>query len=276
MTYTPNRTVFFISDRTGITAETLGRSLITQFDKISFTQIALPFIDSIEKAKELVNQINATFKETGVRPILFTTIIQDDIRQIITNSDGFFIDFVHTFIEPLEVELQAKSTHSVGLSHSVQDSTEYHKRIEAVNYALANDDGSTIQNYGQADLILIGVSRSGKTPTSLYLAIQFGLRVANYPITEEDMGAHKLPPALAPYQKKILGLTIEPLELHNIRELRRPNSPYANLEQCQKEVAFVEVLYQEEKIPSLSSTHRSIEELATKIMSIMGIKRVMQ
>ncbi len=268
------RTVFFISDRTGITAETLGHSLITQFDKMSFTQVTLPFIDTEEKASEAVDKINLACKTDGVRSIVFSTVIDDAIRTQLSASQGFFMDFVHTFIGPLEKELGIKSNHTVGRSHGVGNIQIYDMRIEAVNYALRHDDGATTQQYEKADLILLGVSRSGKTPTSLYLAMQFGLMVANYPLTEEDMRpGMTLPTPLQPYHAKLFGLTITPKQLQSIRSIRRPNSPYSNLEQCRREVQFVEALYTQEKIPYLSSTNRSIEELATKMMDIMSIER---
>jgi regulator of PEP synthase PpsR (kinase-PPPase family) len=267
------RTVFFISDRTGITAETLGHSLITQFDEMSFTQVTLPFIDTEEKAAESVDKINQAFETEGVRPIVFSTVIDDAIRTQLEASRGFFMDFVHTFIGPLEKELGVKSNHTVGRTHGVGNIHAYDMRIEAVNYALRHDDGASFQQYEKADLILLGVSRSGKTPTSLYLAMQFGLMVANYPITEEDMRLSGLPTPLLSYRTKLFGLTIAPKQLQHIRSIRRPNSHYSDLEQCRREVQFVEALYTQEKIPYLSSTNRSIEELATKIINVMSIER---
>lgn len=269
-----NRSVFFISDRTGITAETLGHSLITQFDSVHFASHTLPFVDTLEKAHEAILKINEACTRDNKPAIVFCTVIDDSIRQLLKTSQGFVIDFVETFIGPLERVLEAKSNHTVGRSHGVTDRKDYNLRIEAVNYALAHDDGASTRHYELADLILLGVSRSGKTPTSLYLAMQFGLRVANYPITEEDMkGNAVLPNALTPYRNKLFGLSITAQELHQIRELRRPNSRYSELAQCLQEVQFVEQLFQREKIPFLSSSNRSIEELATKIMSILGIER---
>ena len=268
-----NRAVFFISDRTGITAETLGHSLITQFDTVNFIPTTLPFIDNPEKTLEAIALINEAHHRYERLPLVFCTVIDDKIRQLLKTSNAFVIDFVETFIGPLEKVLSTKSNHTVGRSHGVTDRKDYNLRIEAVNYALNHDDGASTRQYELADFILIGVSRSGKTPTSLYLAMQFGLRVANYPITEEDMNNPALPAALSPYRKKLFGLTITAQELHHIRQLRRPNSRYGELEQCAKEISFVENLFQREQIPFLSSSNRSIEELATKIMSILEIKR---
>jgi [pyruvate, water dikinase]-phosphate phosphotransferase / [pyruvate, water dikinase] kinase len=269
------RTVFFLSDRTGITAETLGLSLISQFGDIDFTQVTLPFVDSIEKALEATNRINQAHASDKEKPLIFATIINDDIRQTLQKSQGFYVDFFNSFIPSLETELKIKSSHTMGRTHSVGDSHVYNTRIEAVNYALNYDDGARTTGYDSADVILVGVSRCGKTPTSLYLAMQFGIRAANYPLTEEDLTGTtpQLPQLLRPHRNKLFGLTIDPMRLHAIRLGRKPNSRYATLEQCEHEIKAVENLFHQEKIPYLSSTNLSIEELATKLMVISGIER---
>lgn len=267
------RTVFFISDRTGITAETLGLSLISQFEDILFTQITIPFVDSIEKAKETTNRINQAHIADGLNPLVFATIINSDIRSILQHSHCYYLDFFHTFIPGLEHELNMHSVNVMGKFHGVGNRQDYNTRIESVNFALAYDDGARSQGYDSADVILVGVSRCGKTPTSLYLAMQYGVRAANYPLTEEDLKNHHLPKILVPYKEKLFGLTIDPKRLHTIRSSRKPNSQYATLEQCKHEVKVVEALFHQENIPYLSSTNLSIEELATKLMVISGIER---
>ncbi len=267
------RTVFFISDRTGITAENLGLSLISQFEGIHFTQITLPFVDSIEKAVDATNRINQSVSPDGEQPIVFATIINPDIREILQRSKSCYLDYFKTFIPTLEKELDAVSANVMGRSHGVGNSHAYNTRIEAVNFALNYDDGARTTGYETADVILIGVSRCGKTPTSLYLAMQFGIRAANYPITDADLDATTLPKALRPHRRKLFGLTIDPKRLHAIRSSRSPESKYATLEQCEREVKAVENLFQHEKIPFLSSTNLSIEELATKLMVISGLNR---
>lgn len=267
------RTVIFLSDRTGITAETLGLSLISQFDGISFTHITLPFVDSIEKAYDATNRFEEAFQQDGERPLVFSTIINPVIRELLSQTNAYVVDFFKAFIPGLEDELKLPSLNVMGRIHSVGNSQAYNTRIEAVNYALNYDDGARTTGYDSADVILIGVSRSGKTPTSLYLAMQFGIRAANYPLTDEDINATTLPKLLQPYRKKLFGLTIDPKRLHAIRSHRRPNSQYATEAQCIREVNAVEAMFQHEQIPFLSSTNLSIEELSTKLIFITGIER---
>lgn len=267
------RTVFFLSDGTGITAETLGLSLITQFEGIHFNQVTLPFIDSIEKAREAVERINQSARDEGEKPLVFATNVIPTFREILNKSNACYLDFFHTFIPVLEKELGVSSANVMGRSHGVKNTNAYNTRIEAVNFALNFDDGARTSHYELADMILVGVSRCGKTPTSLYLAMQYGIRAANYPITEEDLPSFRLPKLLEPHRAKLLGLTIDPVRLHAIRTHRRPNSQYATPEQCRQEVKAVEAIFDRENIPYLSSTNLSIEELATKLMVISGIER---
>ncbi|MCO7226858.1 pyruvate, water dikinase regulatory protein [Pleionea sp. CnH1-48] len=267
------RKVFFISDRTGITAEMLGQSLLSQFDEGKFDQESAPFIDTIDKANAMREKINEAAERDGVKPIIFDTIVQPDIREVILDSQGLVLDFFQTFIGPLEKELNLKSNFSVGKTHAYDKKGRYDTRIDAINFALNNDDGTTTRYYDEADIILIGVSRCGKTPTSLYMAMQFGIFAANYPFTEDDMDNLRLPPALKKHKKKLFGLTINPNRLHEIRTERRANSTYASLKQCQYELREVEALLRREKVPVLNTTSKSIEEIATKIMVQSGLKR---
>ncbi len=267
------RKVFFVSDRTGITAEMFGQSLLSQFEKTQFDEMTLPFIDTVTKAKKACKLIEDAFKETNLKPIVFDTIVTPELRKIIQSSGAMVLDFFHTFIGPLEEELAENSNFSVGKTHSLNNGQAYDSRIDAVNYALNNDDGITTRHYADADVILIGVSRCGKTPTSLYMAMQFGIKAANYPFTEDDMEKLTLPADLKTYKSKIFGLTINPNRLHEIRTERKANSKYASLSQCQYEVREVESLYRREKIPNLNTTTRSIEELTTKILAATGLKR---
>ncbi|RCX24807.1 hypothetical protein DFQ59_11526 [Thioalbus denitrificans] len=267
------RTVFFISDRTGITSETLGHSLLTQFENIEFNLVRLPYLDTPEKARKLVRLIEDAHAHEGQRPIVFSTLLDDEIRVIVSRSQALMLDFFDTFIGPLEQELGVESTHKVGRSHGVGDFAIYNARIEAVNYALAHDDGVSTQHYGAADIILLGVSRSGKTPTCLYLALQFGVRAANYPLTEEDLDRDALPSVLIPYKKKLFGLLIDARRLQQIREQRRPNSRYASPQQCRDEVRRIQQMFRSERMPFIDTTNRSIEEIATTVMAETGIQR---
>ena len=260
-----NRTVFFVSDGTGITAETFGHSVLTQFD-LKFKQVRLPFIDTIEKAYEAVRKINDAFDAEGNRPIVFSTLVQAELAGVVFKSKGLHMDLIQTFVAPLEQELGIKSTHSVGRSHNIADTEEYKNRIEAINYSLAHDDGQSNKNLSNADVILVGVSRSGKTPTTLYLAMQYGIKAANYPLIPDDFERGKLPSALPAFKGKIFGLSIAPERLSEIRNERRPGSKYASLANCRYEVNEAEAMMKREGIHWLSSTAKSIEEIATTIL----------
>ena len=267
------RTVFFVSDRTGITAEALGRSLMSQFDGAGFRQVTLPFIASVDKADAAVARINATGIEDGVRPVVFSTIVDDTMRVIIHRSEALCLDFFDAFIGPLERELGMKSSHTAGRAHASASDAAYINRIEAVNFALANDDGITTRNYPKADVVLVGVSRSGKTPTCLYLALQFGIFAANYPLTEDDLQRGRLPEVLLPFREKLYGLTIEPARLQQIRHQRRPDSRYASSDQVRYEVERAENIFRAAGVPHMNTTPPSREEIASTILHQTGIKR---
>ncbi|HSY26856.1 MAG TPA: pyruvate, water dikinase regulatory protein [Burkholderiaceae bacterium] len=261
----PARTVFFVSDGTGITAETFGHSVLTQFD-LRFKQNRLPFIDTLDKAYSAVREINHAFEKDGKRPIIFSTLVKADLSAVIRQSKGMHMDLVQTFVEPLEQELGVKSTHTIGRSHNIADSDAYKNRIEAINFSLAHDDGQSDKNLAAADVILVGVSRSGKTPTSLYLAMQYGIKAANYPLIPEDFERGKLPSGLLPFKSKIFGLSIAADRLSEVRNERRPGSKYAALENCRYEINEAEKMMRREGIRWMSSTAKSIEEIATMIL----------
>lgn len=267
------RCVFMISDGTGLTAESIGNSLVSQFERLDLEKQTIPYIDSIEKAQQIVQQVNQCFEETGLRPLIFMTLVDSKISACIKQSHARVFDLFSDYLGPLEEELQLKSSFRVGKTHGVADLQTYTHRIDAVNYTLAHDDGIKLGGYAEADIILIGVSRSGKTPSCLYMALQFGILAANYPLTEEDLSHLRLPESLRPHKSRLFGLTIDPSRLHEIRNERRPNSRYASLEQCRIEVNEVETMYRNESIPYLNSTRFSIEEIVTKIMATSGIKR---
>jgi regulator of PEP synthase PpsR (kinase-PPPase family) len=267
------RTVFFVSDGTGITAQMLGHSLLTQFEGVEFKQITLPFVDSIEKAEECLSRIEAESANGSGQPVVFSTLVNQDVRQVVRKAKALFIDFFETFIDPLEAGLGIKSSHTIGRSHSAMDKKEYQQRIEAINFAMAHDDGASHRELGEADVILVGVSRSGKTPTSLYLALQFGVKAANYPLIPEDFQRMQLPEALRSQKGKLYGLTIAPERLHEIRKERRPDSRYADLENCRFEIEEAAKLMRREGIRSMNSTSKSIEELATTILRELKIPR---
>lgn len=267
------RSVFFVSDGTGITAETLGHSLLAQFENVTFDETTLPYIDSVEKAQAAVMAINSTAEADGVRPIIIDTIVDAEVRATIAKANALMLDVFESFVGRLEKELHEHSCNAVGKSHSIVNNESYSIRIDAVHFALENDDGARTRHYDKADLILTGVSRSGKTPTSLYMALQFGIYTGNYPITEEDLDDLRMPGPLKEHKRKLFGLTIDPERLMAIRQGRKPDSRYASLHQCQQEVRAAEALFNKEGIPYINTTHLSIEEISTKILATTGIKR---
>jgi regulator of PEP synthase PpsR (kinase-PPPase family) len=267
------RSAFFISDRTGITAEMLGHSLLTQFEQVGFTETTLPFIDTVAKANAAVQAINEAGLRDGVRPLVFSTLVDQEISAVVVKAQALVLDCFQVFIAPMEAELKLQSSHAVGRSHSLANGSSYFRRIDAVNYAMSYDDGQSTKDLENADVILVGVSRSGKTPTCLYLALQYGVRAANYPLIPEDFGAMKLPSTLNRLRDKLFGLTILPDRLHQIRSERRPGSQYASLSNCTVEVREAETLMRSEAIPFLDTTSRSIEELASTILHKANLQR---
>jgi len=260
------RHAFFVSDRTGITAEMLGHSLLAQFEDVQFKETTLPFVDSIERANEAVRQINDASLADGIRPLVFSTLVDPEVSAVIAQARALYLDCFQVFISPMEKELGVRHSHEIGRSHRVRNTNEYHSRIEAVNFCLAHDDGVSTKELHEADVILVGVSRSGKTPTCLYMGLQYGIRAANYPLIPEDFQDMKLPNRLHKYRRKLFGLTITAPRLAHIRNERRPNSKYAELDNCQYEIDRAEMLMREEGIPYLDATNRSIEELAATIV----------
>ena len=261
------RTVFFLSDRTGITAEMLGNSLLTQFEDMPFQRVTIPFVDSLEKVAAAIRQVNETADREGRRPIVISSVVDEVMSEIIRrDARALTLDMFQIFIQPLEAELGAKSSHAAGRTHGMANSHEYFARMEAINFTQAHDDGAATRDLGKAQVILVGVSRCGKTPTSLYLALQFGVRAANFPLTPDDFVDKKLPSSVVPFHDQLFGLTIHPDRLREIREERRPRSKYASLESCRYEVREAEAMMQRENIPMLDTSSKSIEEIAATIL----------
>jgi hypothetical protein len=250
----------------------MGHSLLTQFDGLEFRPITLPFVSDVAKAQDVVAKINRASAESGVKPIIFATLVQDEVREAVKQADALFLDFFEAFLGPMEQELATRSTHRAGRAHGIADQQVYEARINATNFALANDDGSG-RDYAHSDVILVGVSRSGKTPTCLYLALQYGVCAANYPLTEDDLESGRLPAILLPYRHKLYGLTIDPLRLQQIRNERRPGSRYSSAQQVQYELRAAEALFQRNGLAYLNTTECSIEEIASRILDSTGIER---
>jgi regulator of PEP synthase PpsR (kinase-PPPase family) len=268
------RPVFYVSDGTGITAETIGHSLLTQFANVRFVTDRLPFVDTLEKARAASDAIRRAGEEYGVRPVVVNSCVDPGLNAAIAESGALMLDVFAPFIEPLERELNMQRQSQVGRAHGMVDFDVYHRRINAMNYALAHDDGVSM-DYSEADLILVGVSRAGKTPTCVYLALHHGLRAANYPLTEEDLESDRLPAKLRQHRSKLFGITIDPVRLQQIRQERRPNSRYAQLDTCRREVAAAEELLRNEGIQMLSTTHASIEEISSRVLEVLGLNREM-
>ena len=268
------RPVFYLSDGTGITAETIGHSLLTQFGGSRFRTDRLPFVDTAAKAREAAIRIRAAGEAAGTRPIVVSSCVDGELTTLVAESGALMLDVFAPFIEPLERELGQTREQRVGQAHGIVDFESYHRRINAMNYALTHDDGMKL-DYSDADLILVGVSRAGKTPTCVYLALHHGVKAANYPLTPDDLEEERLPAKLRQHRAKLFGLTIDPMRLRQIRQERRANSRYAELDTCKREVAQAEAMLRREGIEMLSTTHASIEEISSRVLESLGINREM-
>ena len=267
------RAVFFLSDQTGVTAETLGHSLITQFVGQNYRQVTLPFIDNEDKAREAVERINLAGERGSLKPVVFSTLVQPNLREIVRGSDGLHLDIFDAFLKPLATEFDEKPTYTLGVAHGMSDIDAYMKRIEACNFALANDDGGVSRNYDKADVILVGVSRSGKTPTCLYLALQYGVYAANFPLTDDELEDGSLPSVLLKQKQKLFGLTIAPQRLQQIRKERRPQGRYSSAQQVRFELREADKIFRRYGIPHVDTTKFSIEEISSRILDSTGVER---
>ncbi|MFY8274868.1 posphoenolpyruvate synthetase regulatory kinase/phosphorylase PpsR [Pseudoalteromonas sp. SSDWG2] len=265
------RSAFYISDGTAITAEVFGNATLSLFP-MEFEHTTIPFVETTKKALQVKAQIEQAAARSNEKPIVFFTFVNPELSEIILSSNAVCYDFISAFSKQLQGELGVEPVPKVHRTHSIHEQS-YDYRIAAVNYALANDDGANIKDYQQADVILVGVSRSGKTPTSLYLALQYGIKAANYPLTPDDLDSGELPKCLQPYKNKLFGLTIAPERLAAIRNERMANSKYASLRQCRIEIREVEMMYKRFRIPHYNSTHHSVEEMSAKIMAETGLQR---
>jgi len=267
------RTVFFVSDQTGVTAETMGHSLLTQFQGTPYQSVSLPFVASVAQADEVVARIDAAARDSALRPIVFATLVDDQVRARLQRANALYLDFFDAFLGRMEAELGMPSAHASGRAHGMADLETYTARINATNFALANDDGSGNRDYAAADVVLVGVSRSGKTPTCLYLALQYGVLAANYPLTDDELENPDLPAVLRPFRGKLFGLSINPERLQQIRQERRPNSRYASSQQVHYELRAAQAMFARAGIPSLDTTECSIEEIASRILDRQRIER---
>lgn len=272
---TPSRHVFFVSDGTGITAETLGSTLLTQFEGFEFHQTALPFITTAEKARSTVDYINHVAESSASRPLVFSTTVSDEVRAELRKANALFLDLFDSFVHNIEEELGTKSTHAQGRAHGMRDRRKYNDRIAAMNYAMEHDDGQSTRDLARADIILVAPSRCGKTPTTLYLAMQHGLFATNFPLTPDDLETLRLPQSLQGHEAKLFGLTSDAERLAAVRGERRPGSKYASLAQCAYELRQVEQLYRRYNIPYIDSATKSVEEIATVVMQEKNLRKTM-
>lgn len=267
------RTAFFVSDHTAITAETLGRSLLSQFESVTFERVTIPFVDNEAKALDTCRHIAEARARDGQAPLVFSTLTDERLRQILERSGAVVFDLFEAFLDRMETALGQSSAQAIGRAHGLGNATLGRGRVEALRFAIDCDDGIGIDAYDKADIILIGVSRSGKTPASLFLALHYGIKAANYPLTEEDLNLSGLPPSLRKHHKRLFGLTMTPERLHQLREERRPASRYAALEQCRNEIRAADALFRSAGIPYLDTSTMSVEEIAANILHRAGLKR---
>ena len=267
------RQVYYVSNGTAITAETLGTSLLAQFPDHQFQMRTIPFVDTLEKALKVRDEINRGLHDADYPPIVICTMGDPELMKVINETRAVIIDPFGDILPRLEKVLAAQH-HQPGQSHRTANPSVYESRIDAIDYAMIHDDGSKTQNYDEADIILVGVSRSGKTPSCLYLALQFGIKAANYPITEEDMESEQLPEPLRPFRERLFGLTTDLQRLVNIRQERRPNSRYASLKQCRYELKAVEDMYQRHKIRYINTAQMSVEEISARIIRDNELQRI--
>jgi [pyruvate, water dikinase]-phosphate phosphotransferase / [pyruvate, water dikinase] kinase len=266
------RRVFFVSDRTGITVETLGQSLLTQFPGIDFLPRTIPFVTNQAAAQSAAETIRAARQNDELPPLVFSTLTDPATQYIIAASSDHVFDLFGTFIEPLEAALGLESSHTAGRMHGIGDALAYERRITALNFTLGHDDGLGTRDLHEAEIVLVGVSRCGKTPTCLYLSMHYSLKAGNYPLTEDDFDQTKLPKILEQSRSLLYGLTIVPEQLSRIRSQRRPQGDYSSLAQCRAEVARAEQLFRKEGIPFLDTTTVSIEEIAATIVRDKGLR----
>lgn len=269
----PTRTLFIVSDRTGITLEHLVRTLMSQFDDHCCERMVLPFLDTPAKIEAAVREIDATASTDAERPIVFSSIVDEGLRARLKEAKAQVYDIFDTFLPGLSSSIGVPFSGHIGLSHGIGDVGQYDRRVDAVNFALNYDDGSRFKGLEEADLILVGVSRCGKTPTCLYLAMQYAVLAANFPLTEDDFLLGRLPEPLRAHRERLFGMTISPERLHRIREERRPGSEYASVARCRREVSAAEDLFRNNAIPFIDSTSVSIEELSIEIMQRVGVER---
>ena len=263
--------VFFLSDSTGIRAETMGNALLIQFPNLRFERRLIPFISSVEEARRVVAILDAA--ATGpVMPLAFSTTAVEEVRQELLRTTCPLIDFFDLHMARVESILGAKGVRIAARLHGMGDVQRYNARMAAVEYAIEHDDGQSMRALDKADVILVAPSRCGKTPTTMYLALQHGIFVANYPLVEEDFETAELPRPVQQLRERCFGMTTTPARLSQVRHERRPNSRYASLEQCSYELRRAEAMYRNHRLPVINSSTKSVEEMSTVILQTLNHK----
>lgn len=252
------RVAYCVSDHTGVTVEAVAKSVLSQFPALEFSLIVLPFVDSSAKAEAAATQIAAS---PGA--LVFSSLTDPALRGILRNAGSSLFDVFELIAPAVEGALGQPATPAGGRTHGMAN--DYEARIDAVNFALNLDDGLNPERLGQADLVLVGVSRVGKTPTALYLALQHGLRAANYPLTPDDLAQDNLPGVLLAHLPRLRALTLAPERLAAIRQARYPDSRYASVQQCRDEIAAAERLFRRHDLAVIDTTRMSVEEIAAHL-----------
>jgi regulator of PEP synthase PpsR (kinase-PPPase family) len=258
--------VFFLSDSTGISAETMGNALLIQFPNLRFDRTLIPFISSVAEAREVVARLDAVLDSSDRTPLVFTTAASDEVRLELRRTRCPVIDFFDLHMQQVEEILGTPGERLAARLHGVGDIKRYNSRMQAIEYTIEHDDGQSVRSLDKADVILLAPSRCGKTPTAMYLALQHGLFVANYPIVEEDLEVTELPRPVRDLRERCFGLMTSPARLSAVRQERRPNSQYASLEQCTFELRRTESMFKRHRLPVVDSSTKSVEEISTMIL----------
>ncbi len=265
--------VFFLSDSTGISAETMGNALLIQFPDVQFERTLIPFISSLEEAREVVARLDQVLDESPRMPLVFATAASDEVRLELLKTRCPVIDFFGLHMERVESILETHGVHKAARLHGVGDIKRYNSRMQAVEYTIEHDDGQSVRGLEKADVILVAPSRCGKTPTAMYLALQHGLFVANYPIVDEDLETNELPRPVRDLRDKCFGLITTPQRLSTVRQERRPNSRYASIDQCTFELRRTDAIFKLYSLPVIDTSTKSVEEISTIVLQNLKTRK---
>lgn len=266
--------VIVISDGTGETASAITRAAMTQFQdkEIFFTRY---------KNIRTKEQIDAIFQEAAIHhDIVVYTIVSVELRAYIAELSKRdhvrSVDVMGPLLTAFSNFFEAEPNYQPGLLHAVND--QYFKRVAAIEFTLNHDDGRNINSLEEADVVLVGISRTSKTPLSMYLSLE-GIKTVNVPIV---MGV-PLPEKLFQIdQRKIFGLTIDPDELFRIRKnrlsrlgLANDEGDYADISKVSEEIEWASRIFSENKRwPVFNVTGKALEETAAEIIKLLNMRKV--